>query len=77
MDQMTGEGIAFLVFAGVVGLIVAIQFKRGATFSPHPALRFDRSTDPLGFWLHIGITGAVAVFLAASGLAILFHIGLP
>ena len=77
MNQMTGEGIALLLVAAAVGLIVAIQFKRGATFSPHPAVRFDRSTDPFGFWLHIGITSAVVVFLAAFGLSILFHIGLP
>jgi hypothetical protein len=75
MNPLAGQGIAFLVIGVVAGLIVVVQFKRGATFGPQPAVRFNRGTDPFGFWLHVAITGAVAIFFAASGLAILFHIG--
>jgi uncharacterized membrane protein YeaQ/YmgE (transglycosylase-associated protein family) len=67
-----GDAIAFSVVGAVIALAVFALFWRGVSFGINPPVRFERKTDPFGFWLNILIPGVVAALLLFFGLSQLY-----
>jgi len=77
LSELPGDAVAFLVIGAAIALFVAAQFGRGVTYGQNPPVKFERKSDPFGFWLQMTALTALAVFLLIAGLIGLLHTSSP